>query len=49
VKVLLAFLALMFVIAAIPRAEVLRRRPVILIGIVLVVAYSFTKLSVIGV
>lgn len=48
-KVLIAFLAGLFVLAAFPRADFLRRRPVILIGIAIVVGYSFSKLSVIGV
>lgn len=48
-KVLIAFLAGIFMFAASPRADVLRRRPVILIAIAIVVGASFTKLSVIGV
>jgi hypothetical protein len=49
VKVLIAFVVGLFVLAAFPKADVLRRRPIVLLGITIVVAASFTSLRVIGV
>ncbi|MCU1502858.1 MAG: hypothetical protein JWM12_2212 [Ilumatobacteraceae bacterium] len=49
-KVLIAFLIGMFVVAAFPRWSVsLRRRPILILGMAVVVAASFTSLRVIGV
>jgi hypothetical protein len=49
VKVLIAFLGAIFILAAFPRFDVLRRRPIWLVGISCVVAASYTSLRVIGV
>jgi len=48
-KVVIAYLAGLFVLAAFPKADVLRRRPVLLLIIALVVAASYKSLRVIGV
>ena len=48
-KVLIAYMAALFVLAAVPKADVLRRRPVVLLLVALVVAASYKSLQVIGV
>ncbi len=48
-KVLLALLAGLFVVAAVPRFDFLRQRPIWLVGICVLVAASYTSLRVIGV
>lgn len=48
-KVLIGFLVGVFVLAAVPKADVLRRRPVVLLAVAVVVGASYTSLRVIGV
>jgi hypothetical protein len=49
VKVLIAFLIGVFVLAAIPKGDIIRRRPVVLVLIAILVGASYTSLRVIGV